>query len=453
MKKSLLVISLLFIQLSVTGQAIQNGDFENWSNFNYDETVSWITSNRESVPAFSIPTVTPVGGFSGLAARIETYIIGTDTLGGYVINSTDNPIDGIGGIPYSQQPTDITGYYRYELPGIDTAILIVTFKSGGSIISTDIFAIKGTGSELTYVPFTFPLSLGSVPDTVIIAMAASNLISGIGIEANSWIEFDELAFSGPSITQPIPNGTFDNWINKSIDNPFGWINSGDGVKQSTDAVSGLYALSLETTDQGFGPEIAAVSSGQDFSMGGQPFTNMGDTLVGFYKFLTSAPDTAIANINTMAGGSIVGGAYYQFISTSVYTPFAIPIGSSMTPDSIRIEFYSSYFPFDSAVVGSKLFIDQLDLQSIITGLNKEIDKNSKFFTSYPNPVSDVLHITYTGDANELETIIYNSIGEVVHHSSAESKLFDLSVRQLPAGCYWLKLVSGTSVSVRKIIKQ
>ncbi len=450
MKKYLLIISLFFIQLSTSGQAILNADFENWSNFNYEEPPSWYTSNRESVP---IPTVAPVTGFIGQAARISTYILGVDTLAGYITNSSGDPIDGEGGTPYSEQPTDITGYYRYELPGIDTAIMIVIFKSGGSIISTDIFEIKGTGSEVNLIPFTFPLSLSSTPDTVIIAIAASNLLSGVGIADQSWIDFDELAFSGPSITQQIPNATFDNWINKTIDNPYDWVTFGDGVKQSSDAVSGTSALSLETTDQGFGPEISAVGSGQDFSQGGQPFSNITDTLVGFYKFITTGSDTAVGSITTLAGGSNVGGGYLYFSPTLAYTPFAIPINSSMTPDSIRIEFYSSYYPFDSALVGSKLFIDNLDLQSIITGLKNNIDKNSKFFTSYPNPVSDVLHITYTGDANDLETYLYNSIGEVVHQSGTDSKQFDLTVRQLPAGCYWLKMVSGNNVSVRKIIKQ
>ena len=259
MKKCLLIITLFLVQMTVQGQSIPNADFENWSNFNYDEPAFWFTSNMETVPAFSIPTVSPVVGFAGLSARIETYIVGLDTLKGSLSNTVQDILAVEGGVPYSEQPTELTGYYRYDLPGNDTALILVVFKSAGSILSSDLFKIKGTGSEPTYVPFSFPLTLASMPDTVIIAATASNLITNQGITSGSWIELDELAFTGPSITQAIPGGSLDNWINKSIDNPLGWTNIGNGVKQSSDAVSGLSALILENTNQGSVAQISGVS--------------------------------------------------------------------------------------------------------------------------------------------------------------------------------------------------
>lgn len=451
MKNCLLIISLFLIQTSVQAQAIPNADFENWSNFTYDEPMLWFSSNIESVPAFSIPTVTPVVGFSGLAARIETYIIGTDTLAGVISNTNMDILAGEGGVPYTDQPTELTGYYRYDLPGNDTALILVIFKSGGVIISTDLFKIKGTGSEPNYIPFNFPLSLSSVPDSVIIACTASNLITNQGVASGSWIEYDELAFTGPSVTQVIPNGSLDNWNNQSIDNPLGWITFGEGVTQSFDAYSGTAALGLQSIQRGNSVEIAGASSGQEFGTGGFPFTMMTDSLVGYYKYLTAGADTAAAYVSTSANGVPVGGGVMAFYPASVYTPFSIPLNSSANPDTIRIEFYSSVA--DSSLDGSTLLIDMLDFQSIITGINPSTSKNSNLFSANPNPVTDRIQISYNGQVQSLQTYIYNSLGEVVYESSTSNSRFEMEVSQLAAGCYWLKMISGENVSVRKFIKQ
>ncbi len=451
MKNCLLILSLFLIQTSVQAQAIPNAGFENWSNFNYDEPIQWFSSNIETVPAFGIPTVTSVVGFSGLSARISTYIIGNDTLKGTIANSNMDILAGEGGVPYSDQPTELTGYYSYDLPANDTALLLVIFKSGGVVISTDLFKIKGTGSEPSYVPFTFPLSLSAVPDSVIIACTASNLITNQGIANGSWIEYDELAFTGPSVTQAIPNGSFDNWNNETINLPLSWKTFGSGVTQSSDAYSGGFALGLQSVQRGNFVEISGASSGQEFGMGGFPFSLMTDSLVGYYKYLTAGADTAAAYVSTSLNGSPVGGGIMAFYPTSVYTPFSIPVNSNTNPDTMRIEFFSS--AADSALDGSILLIDNLDLQSIITGINTKANKNSNLFSANPNPVSDKLQISYNGQVQALQTYIYNSLGEVVYESSSTNNRFEMEVSQLAAGCYWLKMINGDNVSVRKIIKQ
>jgi len=451
MKKTLLLIFLSLSVFSVKAQPIPNADFENWNNFTFDDANEWFTSNTWTVPEFSIPTVSPVGGFSVLAARIETFIVGLDTLTGYLANTTGDPLLAEGGVPYSEQPTDFTGYYRYELPGDDTALILVIFKNGGLVISSDLIQIKGTGSELNFVAFSYPLSLASMPDTVIIAATSSNLISGQGISSGSWIELDELAFTGPSITQPIPGGTFDNWTNRNLYNPLGWTTFGDGVSQSNDASSGTSALGLETIDRGSGPESSGASTGQSFSMGGQPYTNTSDTLYGMFKYQTALPDTALINISTTLNGLLIGGGYQLFLPTSVYTPFAIPFSSPINPDSMRIDILSSYS--DSAKGGSLFLVDNLQLYSIITGINENPGNAERFFSAYPNPVHDKLNIVYQGQTESLEVLLYNSLGELIYSSVNGMNKTELNMGNYPAGTYWLKMISPEKVNVRKIIKQ
>jgi hypothetical protein len=451
MKKSLLIISFFLLQVAAQGQSIPNANFENWTNFNYDEPFQWYSSNSETVPAFSIPTVAPVAGVSNLAARIETYIIGLDTLKGVISNSIMDVVAGEGGVPYTDMPTAIEGFYRYELPVDDTALILVIFKNAGTILSTDLIKIKGTGSEPTFVPFSFPLTLAATPDSVVIACTASNLMTNQGIESGSWIEYDELSFTGPSVTQPIPNGSMDNWTNQSVDFPLSWLVFGSGVTQSTDAYSGSFALGLETTGTGSNAEISGATNGQDFGQGGYPYTNMIDSLVGFYKYLTSGNDTAGAYISVTSGGVSVGGGLFSFLPAATYTPFSIPLNAGATPDTMRIEFFSSIA--DSSLDGSILLIDQLDLQSIITGINSNLDKNSNLFSAYPNPFSDRIKISYNGDSRDMKLYLYNTIGEIIHESGTSNNSFEMELSQLPAGCYWLKMISGNNISVRKIIKQ
>ncbi len=453
MKNYLLLFSLFVFQNYLLAQSIPNADFENWNSVSFEDPSDWYSSNSYTVPTFGTITVSKVTGFIGQAVRIETFIMGTDTSTGYISNTTGDPVIGEGGVPYSEQPTAITGYFRYDLPGADSAILLVIFKNSGVIISSDFFMIKGTGSEPNYVPFSFPLTLASTPDTVIIAATCSNLISNLGITDGSWIEYDELAFTGPSISQAIPGGDMENWHSTTLSSPIDWFTFGNGISQSSDAHSGSYALSLMTTDQGSFPQISGATTGQNSYGGGQPYTNTSDTLLGFYKYLTTGSDTASISVMVSANSSWVGGGFLSLPPTSVYTPIFLPFSSFSTPDTMKIDIYSSSYPFDSARIGSELIIDNLQLQSVITGLKDLRNHNSHLFSVYPNPVSDIARISYTGQIQDIESKVYNSLGELVIDLNSENNDIQLNMSQLPKGLYWLKMVSGTNVSVRKIIKQ
>src|SRR5947209_4417046 len=129
--------TLLIVLLAITviygkranAQACPNGDFENWTTHSYDQPdTGWFTSNPQSLGMHDTLTVWKVPGYSGQAIHIQTAIIGTDTMQAYIVNTPGDPSSGMGGVPYSQQPTAIAGYYRYNLPGNDSAALWVIFK-------------------------------------------------------------------------------------------------------------------------------------------------------------------------------------------------------------------------------------------------------------------------------------------------------------------------------------
>lgn len=394
MKKALLFLySLTVVSIASVAQ-LPNPSYENWNSIPYSEPVPWFTSNSQVIPFAGIAPVTQVAGFSGSAVRLETMVSGTDTLGAYISNTPGDPVLGEGGIPYAVQPIGITGYYRYNLQGNDTALLLVVFKSNGAIISNDLFKITGTQNTFTF--FNFSLTVSNMPDTVIIAAASSNLISNVGVAPGSFLELDDLAFLGGAVTPPIPGGTFDNWNNMVYETPLGWTSLSNGTSKSTDSYSGNFALKLETIDYGNGnvgpgAVTTGINSGSG-PAGGLPYTLMTDTLTGYYKYAPSGPDSAAIGISLSSNGSGVGGGGYYLIPATVYTYFEIPFSAFAIPDTLRIDIFSSKFPFLQTAAGSTLLVDDLRLKSQGGVGIETVEAGSGHAIVYPNPARDILYI-------------------------------------------------------------
>lgn len=122
MKKLLLL--LFVVNTNLYGQSVPNGNFEDWTIIPYEEPNGWFTANLQSVKNSGVVSVTKVSGQSGFAARMETKIIGSDTVESYILNSMGDPTMGQGGVPYSQQPT--TNYFPRSS---DTAFLSFSDKT------------------------------------------------------------------------------------------------------------------------------------------------------------------------------------------------------------------------------------------------------------------------------------------------------------------------------------
>lgn len=456
MKKLLLI--LLLLQIKGYGQSIINGNFESWTTTPYEEPDGWYSSNLFTLPEVGISNATKVTGQSGSAIMLETEIIGSDTAGAYFTNTLGDPLSGEGGVPYSQMPTDITGYYKYNTVGNDTALLMVSFKSNGVSISFDIFKI--TGTQGTFTAFSFPLNLLSTPDTVIIAAASSNLIDNIGVEDGSYLVLDELAFAGSGITQPIPNGDFDNWTTLNFDLLNDWGVSGAGVAKTMDNYKGDYALTLQTIDYGGGDISASgITSGQytdSSTVGGQPFTNMVDTLMGYYKYITSGSDTAVINVSLYSNGTGTGWYEYYFTADTNYTYFEIPINESTTPDTMRIDIASSKWPYTNAVDGSTLYLDELQLKSqpLTTGIISPISVKTKNLV-YPNPVKESLTIKLNSGFTTASLDIYDVAGRKVYAEVfGQKNLVKLNTSFLDAGIYFYELRNADGTILRdKFIKE
>lgn len=458
--KKILLFAISLLQFGAIGQTIQNGDFENWTTTPYNELNGWSSGNFYDIQRLGMPSVTKVTGVSGFGIRIQINTTSTDTSESFVIN-TNNPCSSPdqwkGGVPLTQQPTAITGQYRYNLLGNDTAIFIVIFRKNGVHIGDNLIKIRGTGSQSTFTPFSFSLTCVGVPDSVIFAAAPSNKAVSNFAHNGSFIELDNLAFAGTS--QTIPNSNFENWTAKTYDKPNAWSSWGNGVTKTTSSMMG-FALRLETTlDICGGASSSGATNGllSNFSgpRGGVPFVNTIDTLKGYYKYTSMGMDTANISINLTKNGSNVGGGWRKLVATPNYLYFEVPINAFTNPDTMRIDIQSSKWPTTLSNIGSVLFIDNLSLKSQSVGVFEKSLLNHLVY-SYPNPTEDIIYLKNESNIVLQNMAIYDAIGKLIFSQELtnNSTPIKIELSNLTSGIYYysIKTIDG-SIIRDKFIKQ
>ena len=463
MKKLLLLASIgIGSLIDLNAQSIPNSGFENWNTTSFEQPAPWNTANTENLRRGGPINVTKVPGVSGFGVRMETAIINPDTFNAYIINSNGDPMSGDGGVPYSQLPTTVTGSYRYSLGATDTAILLVFFKKNGAVISNDIFKIRGvTGSQLSWTTFSFPLTVGITPDSVIVAAASSNAISNIGVTNGSFLELDNLGFGGPGITQPLAGGTFENWSTITQDQLIGWNTNGEGVSKVSPGHLSSYAVQMITMDYGpvEGVHASGISIGEQSPggpIGGMPFTNQIDTLCGYYKYFTTSNDSGAVMFNVMQNGMNLGGMYKTFGPASNWMYFELPIFSFMVPDTLNINIHSSAnWPSDNTTAGSTFIVDDIHLKSQLVGL-KSYNPFDMIFNTYPNPTTELVNITWNKSINEsLNVKVHSITGELISSELVKkgSSAYQLNVMDYATGTYLVSIESNNKTWSTAFIKK
>jgi hypothetical protein len=452
--KTKLLLALCLIQAWAFAQVLPNAGFENWTTVTYSNPTPWYNSNLDCIQSFSVANVTRVTGFSGFAVRLQTYCNATDSNMAYINHSWGDPTFD-GGVPYTQQPTGITGYFRYNLPVNDTALLLVTFKKNGLPISTDLFKIRGTGTQATFTPFNYTLSLAAMPDSVIIAAASSNAFNTIPVQNGSYLELDQLAFTGPGITQAIPGGDFETWTPATQDFATSW-NAYGPISKSTSSFAGTYAALLSTMNVGY-LAVGYLTNGiqtPSTTAGGTPYSTLLDTLVFHYKYTSPGTDTAQVFVGLKKNGSYVFGNSTNLYLNPSYTLVKVPLNPFTTPDTIIISFNSSKWM--TAIGGSNLWIDNMGYKSSMTGISQQALINNEI-AAYPNPTSGNINIRFNAGfiAQAVEISVYDVNGRKVlsEDRSNPAQTITLETAHLNPGIYFYE-IKGTDLHHKaKFIKQ
>jgi len=473
MKKYLLLLAFLsFTFASNAEDPIPNKDFEIWNSTIVDNPRYYpFNSNENEIANNRIINVEKIlDAYHGQSAvKISTTSITYDStysILGYFLNTDPKQGDigaWTGGMPYTEKPTGIRGYYKYNVATADSALIVLVFRKGGSMLST--YEYKIGGIKDTYTLFNFPLvpALAQTPDSVVFCVVSSDFNKNESGVPGSVLKIDSVSFTGV-VNQPATmNGDFELW--DQVQTPYivdGWSLSGDrvkGITRSTDAKTGLYALELtsfageENGNPGTQPGYVTTGYWDNTcgcQKGGTPFTNKKDTLTFWYKYAPVSTDQASVDLNLQKAGISIGGQNRILTASSNYQYVEIPFETGETPDAVIINIISSMWQNTSlAFVGSVLKIDNMNFKSQMnTGFeNPREDLN---ITISPNPSKGEFRIqSSVGIIKGYD--IYDITGAKVFTSTELTKEIDLT--NSPDGIYFIRLKVGDKTIVRRLIKQ
>jgi hypothetical protein len=482
MKTALCAFSLLCVALfTVSAQdTIPNGSFEYWTSYPYKLPTNYTSSsNVKSFQNSGVATVERSstayhGSYAIKLTTVAPIAPATDTTGGYFSNSTNtetgDPTTWPGGIPYTQIPTGIRGYYTYNVNSADSALVGVVFKKNGVGFAHFFYAVGGIHSTYTPFEFTFTPALTQAPDSIIFVATSSNLLVFNGLPG-SIAKFDSISFTGAS--QPLlMNGDFESWTNYSTPpTPNDWFTGGGGsannptFSRTTDANVGTYALELNTIadtngqnkggtfqlNTGNAQDGQWINNSNTFT-GGFPCNLQQGKLTFYYKYTPANPkDSATINISFKNNGVAAGGAGMNLKAASSYTYVEIPFNNFLTPDSAMIQMSSSYWQGNNwqdtaySYVGAVFKIDGLVLQATSTGVTAtNSDANITF---YPNPMkeSGVFDIPSQIDLTGMSLHIYNVTGVTVKIIPVTANKIYLSKGDLSTGLYNYEFTQGKTI--------
>lgn len=241
----------------------------------------------------------------------------------------------------------------------------------------------------------------------------------------------------------VPNANMESWQQSaSYDNPVSWstpnvvtVNLGAGAvvfQDSTNVNSGNYAARMVCVQTILGKVPGAMGTGvldvanQTFSGGFQLSNPNVVTLIGYFKYspvgndscllysILTKWDVANSERDTIAVTAFVAG------STANYTAFSSPffvMDSTQLPDTALI-ICSTTNNYDSAQVGSTLWIDDIDFSGTVSIPGIRDVKVS----AYPIPADQVLEITLPQNMDSESILISNIAGTMVKVLRTSSSL-------------------------------
>lgn len=466
MKKQLLFLCIAIAAMEMQSQsAIPNPDFELWTQ-NSIEMSKYLpfSSNAQfywdNLPLNVVKTQPAYHG--QYAVKLETrhqnigYLLNTDPGDG------GNPASWKNGMAYTERPTGVRGYYKYNTAVGDAGLVMFVFRKNGTAIGTYQYLLSGPVTEFTLFEHTFEPALTQDPDSMIVAYASSYDYGNGNMVIGSTLTLDSVSLKGIT-TQPTQlNGDFEEWetviLSTTLDHWNENTKGDEGILRSTDAKTGQYAVELKTYvgEQNNLPNVQPgyLSSGYwdnncGCIKGGQPYTLTKDTLAFWYKYIPQSNDQAQVYLDFQKNNASLGNFLINLNASPTYQYAEIPFQLGTVPDHVIIQAISSQWQNKNQLyVGSTLLLDNMYFKSSnISTQNQNIYTGS--ITFWPNPVTDKLHISNVG--NEVQVLdIYSVTGKKVLSVSHPTTAVDVS--SLAKGIYFVKIDNAELLTSYKMVK-
>jgi hypothetical protein len=135
--------------------------------------------------------------------------------------------------------------------------------------------------------------------------------------------------------------------------------------------------------------------------------------------------------------------------------FAIPATAALGAHRMRLVTYDLFSSPFTALVGNPCYSGSWGVTidftaNVTTGLSANSFDNGNF-AYYPNPVKDVLNLSYT---NEITNVaVYNLLGQLVISKSLNSNQSKIDMSNLTRGTYLVKVTADNQVKTLKVIKE
>ncbi len=213
MKKITMILLLIGLSCyTVKGQAqLPNASFENWATATWgDSLINWTTSFKllSDIVFVNKSTVANAGtnaaeiNSQSINVIFTTYNIpGIMTLGNIQPDMVNMSAKVVGGIPFTDKPSTLKGWYQYTQQGGDSAIVYVVLTKWNAMNNrTDTVAEGGflrNSSQPSYTQFAIDLDYqitNVTPDTLNVIL----LSSGFSATPGSKFLVDNLSFEYPS---------------------------------------------------------------------------------------------------------------------------------------------------------------------------------------------------------------------------------------------------------------
>ncbi|WP_159799964.1 T9SS-dependent choice-of-anchor J family protein [Flavobacterium sp. MK4S-17] len=245
----------------------------------------------------------------------------------------------------------------------------------------------------------------------------------------------------------------------------GWTTASGTLAEGPVYAGNYWSADAFGNDETSGSESAVVNIYEGFPLFGSPATSdwllsplfnltAGTYYINFDAALTGynvttpasfGPDDFVALLYTADNGTNWT-EITRWDATNPVTAGAVPEIAFSQTGNVKFAFYAE--TVEASGTDVEFFIDNFSLtQSSLSVANNNLEN----FAYYPNPVKNILNLSYTSDIEGVE--IYNLLGQTVLQKELNTSNAQVDLSTLAAGNYFAKVKVGNAVKTIKIVKQ
>lgn len=167
-----------------------------------------------------------------------------------------------------------------------------------------------------------------------------------------------------------------------------------------------------------------------------------------YRYGGASTDTFYYNNNLIVKYGTQASPENMILPIAEYLDFGLeaPVTASNTITAPTTGVY--YFGFNVTSPNNSYFmyLDDIHIDSDLS--NNGFERNN--FTYYPNPVKDILNVSYTNSIDTL--LIYNMLGQEVFRTLGTDKSMQVDMSSFAKGTYIVKVISDKIIKNIKVVK-